>query len=165
MYNFLLLHGKIHDTPMTFATNVFTGKYGWSFTNPMCYFCRTSDLSDIGRVENFQIDFERIFGQPAEKAVPKNKTNRPDIYTQFPLLRQMVARLYIEDFVEFKYPMDHFVYKQVPVQWSIEDFEKNERKVEMEEYEKTGSIFDRVPLAKMVPREGACEKVSGCLPP
>ena len=146
LYNFLLLCGKIHDTPMTFATNIFTEKYGWSFTNPMSYFCRANELWDIGRVENFDKDFKRIFGRPPEPIVARNKTNRPDIYEQFPRLRQMVARLYYEDFVEFKYPMDAFVYKQVPCEWTIQDLETKDRKCIQGEYEKTGSIFDNVPL-------------------
>ena len=147
LYNYLLLTGAIHDTPITFALNIFTGKYGWSFTNPMCYFCRTSDLWDIGRVENFDQDFERIFGKPSEPIVKRNKTKLPDMYQQFPQLRQMVTRLYFEDFIEFKYPMDPFVYKQVPTLWTIEDLgSAGDYNFNIEEYEKTGSIFDRVPL-------------------
>jgi Sulfotransferase family len=151
LYNFLLLQGTMHDTPMTFATNIFTGKYGWSFTNPMSYFCRSSDLWEIGRVENFNQDFERIFSKTATNIIKINKTNRPDIYHQFPQLRQMVARLYVEDFAEFKYPMENFVYKQVPCDWSIEDLEKTDNKYVTDEYQKTGSIFDKVPLSKMIP--------------
>ena len=113
----------------------------------MCYFCRTSDLWDIGRVENFDQDFERIFGKPSEPIVKRNKTKLPDMYQQFPQLRQMVTRLYFEDFIEFKYPMDPFVYKQVPTLWTIEDLgSAGDYNFNIEEYEKTGSIFDRVPL-------------------
>jgi hypothetical protein len=148
LYNFLLLTGKVHDTPLTFATNIFTGKYGWSFTNPMCYFCRKKDLVDIGRVENFKEDFKRIFGQDSV-IVSRNKTERPDMYAQFPQLRQMVTRLYFEDFVEFQYPMETFVYKQVPCEWTIKDLKINEKTIQ-DEYAKTGSIFDKIPLTKMI---------------
>lgn len=148
MYNFLLLHGKIHDTPMTFAANIFMGRYNWSFTNPMCYFCRASDLWDIGRVENFDKDFERIFNRSSDGIVAINRTKRPDIYQQFPQLRQMVTRLYFEDFVEFKYPMDPFVYKQVEVSWTRDDLVTRELPTHSEEYVQTGSIFDRIPLVK-----------------
>jgi hypothetical protein len=149
MYNFLLIHGKIHDTPMTFANNIFTGRYNWSFTNPMCYFCRISDLWDIGRVENFNQDFQRIFNRSADNIACINKTKRPDIYQQFPQLRQMVTRLYYEDFVEFKYPMDPFIYKQIQVTWSRDDLKTKERPIcQIKEHELTGSIFDKVPLLK-----------------
>jgi hypothetical protein len=144
----LIIHGKCHDTPLTFAINIFTGKYGWSFTNPMCYFCKTSDLSEIGRVENFKKDFIKIFGIEPDKS--RNKIDRPDIYVQFPQLRHMVSRLYMEDFIEFKYPLDPFIYKQVPVPWTIEDVEKIEKKCSQDDYTSSGSIFDEIPLSKMI---------------
>lgn len=152
MYNFLLIKGMMHDTPVTFALNLFQKKYQWNFTHPMSFFCKMKDLDDVGRVETFEKDFQRIFNKPFE--IPaKNKTERADIYTQFPQLRDMVARLYYEDFIEFKYEIDTIIYKEIPVQWKESDLEPP-RTVEyiQSEYVQTGSIFDRIPLTKMVTR-------------
>jgi len=147
MYNYLLLGGYIEDTPMTFALNVFAGKYNWEFTNPMCYFCKRKDLDDLGRVENFDADFERIFRCKSTDIIPLNKTRREDMYAQFPDLRDRVTRLYFEDFIEFGYQMDPFIYKQVEYHWTRENFKK-EKNYLLREFEKTGSIFDSIPMIR-----------------
>jgi len=152
MYNFLLLEGKVVDTPLTFAINIFTGKYDWNFTHPMCYFCKKVDLHDFGRVENFNDDFERIFGESSKGIVPINKTKRPDHYKQFTQLRDMVARLYFEDFIEFGYPIENFIYRKVDVKWTVEDIDSADEDYIQPEYSLTGSVFDKIPLAKRIAR-------------
>jgi hypothetical protein len=122
MYNFLLIMGYVDDTPITFATNIFLGKYELVFVNPMCYFCKKEQLTDFGRVETFDEDFKRMF--KCENLGIKNKTNYGDVYERFPQLRDMVARLYYEDFVDFGYEIQPFIYKNIKLTWQTEDLKE-----------------------------------------
>lgn len=143
MYNYLLFKGIVHDTPITFATNIFTGKYNLSILNPMCYFCKKIQLTDFGRLETFDEDFKRMF-KCDPTYLKMNQTQSVDLYKKFPQLRDMVARLYYEDFVEFGYDIQPFIYKSIPVTWTFEKLK--EHKINKVSYVKTGSVNDKIPL-------------------
>lgn len=139
IYNFLLLKGIIHDTPITFATNIFLGKYDLTFTNPMCFFCRLHEVDELGRFENFENDFKRIFGVNYGPAKINVLLYKNDIYEDFPQLKDMVKRLYYEDFIEFKYDLEPFIYKTIEFNWSTEDFKETKSNCEKVSV-KSGSI-------------------------
>jgi hypothetical protein len=144
LYNFCIIHGYINDSPLTFATNIFLGKYDWNFTNPMCFFCRKTQLEDFGRLETFDEDFKRMFKCDYQ---PKkiNQLKNVNIYEKFTQLRDIVARLYYEDFIEFGYDIQPFMYKNIPVTWNIEDL--TEIKTHDEgSYVQSGSVHDKLPL-------------------
>jgi hypothetical protein len=144
MYKYLLLRGDIHDTPLTFATNIFLGKYDWVFTNSMCYFCRKPQLAEFGRLETFNEDFKRIFkSEPI--SIKIKETKYKDIYEEYPQLRDMVARLYYEDFVEFGYDIQSFIYKSISVTWTLEDLNKICNTYLIEE-NRIGSVHDKISL-------------------
>lgn len=145
MYNWLIIMGKISDTPLTFATNILYGKYEWAFTHPMCYFCKRRDLTDLGRLESFNTDADRIFKIPSKNLTQVNKTQRPSIYETYPQLKNIVTRLYFEDFIEFGYEMETPVYKTISCPWMIKDLTLIEYQ-KLEEYESSGSIYDKIPL-------------------
>jgi hypothetical protein len=112
IYFYLLSLGRIVEPPVLFARKLFEDRDNMIIAKPMCYFCKTSDLHDYGRVENLEADLKRMF-KIENKIYKTNKSEKPyDIYEKFPEIRNMVTRLYFEDFIEFKYEMYPILYKE-----------------------------------------------------
>lgn len=126
MYNFIVMRKLLFDyTPVDLAINIFTGKETSFFYNTMVSFCRKKDLVDFGRVENFYSDATRMFKNEMKNEFQNvSLKNKKSLYEIYPNLRDMVARLYYEDFVEFGYDIQPFIYKPVPATLTEDNFLK-----------------------------------------
>jgi hypothetical protein len=119
LYNFLLLTGRINDTPITLASKIFSEKIDSQYMHPMCSFCRINEVDEVGRFENIQTDFNRIFKTNNVLCKINATDYEVDIYQEFPQLKNMIKRLYFEDFIEFKYDLQPFIYKTLNITWDL----------------------------------------------
>jgi len=95
--------------PLSVHSITHNEKYLQSGFNPQCYWFKNVKLDFLGRFENIDEDFERlswILGIPYVE-LPKIRTSRHKHYEEYycPETREIVNRIYGEDFERFNYPI------------------------------------------------------------